>query len=155
MKTWLYHDIAGLRPAVGLLLFRLLMGTAFILHGWGKVQNPTGWMQGAPVPGFLQAAAAFSEFGGGIALILGVLTPVAAALLAVTMFEAVRFHFGLGHPFVSAGGPSFELPAAYFAGATMLLLTGPGRISLDALLFGQRQAQSASVTHRELQTVSS
>ena len=47
---------------------RLVAGTAFVLHGWPKIQNPTGWMgPDAPVPGALQAAAAVAEFGGGVA----------------------------------------------------------------------------------------
>ena len=153
MRKHLFHRVSGTRASVGLLLFRVLMGSAFVLHGWGKVQTPFSWMPGDTIPGFLQAAAAFSEFGGGIALILGVLTPVASALLAVTMFEAVRFHFGLGHPFVSAGGASFELPAAYFVGAVMLLLTGPGRFSLDAVLFGEAKPHPALVNERFVGTV--
>ena len=31
-------------PSVGLLLMRLIAGFGFILHGWGKIQNPFGWM---------------------------------------------------------------------------------------------------------------
>lgn len=153
MKNFLYHELAGQRTAVGLLAFRLVMGTAFVLHGWGKVQNPFGWMQGSTVPGFLQAAAAFSEFGGGIALILGVLTPFAAGLLAITMAEAVRFHFGLGHPFVGAGGPSYELAAVYFAAAVMFLFTGPGRFSLDAALFTRPKLHPALTGEQPLKAV--
>jgi len=104
MRHWLYRDVAGTRPALGLLMVRLVMGTAFILHGWGKVQTPFSWMPGGNTPGYLQAAAAFSEFGGGIALILGVLTPVAAVLLAITMAEAVRYHCRRGGTIVRAGG---------------------------------------------------
>ena len=58
------------------------------MHGWSKIQNPFGWMQGAPVPGFLQALAALSEFGGGLALIVGLLTPFACLGIMSTMFVA-------------------------------------------------------------------
>jgi len=64
-------------PASAALLFlRLIAGTAFMFHGWGKIQHPLNWMgPEAPVPGVLQFLAAFSEFGGGLAWILGLLTP--------------------------------------------------------------------------------
>lgn len=144
MTGWLYHDVSGTRASLGLLPLRLLMGTAFVLHGWGKVQEPFSWMPPeSPIPGILQAAAAFSEFCGGIALILGLVTPLASALLAVTMAVAVKFHFGMGHPFVGAGGPSYELAAVYFAAAVLFLLTGPGRCSLDAMLFRRRTPVAA------------
>jgi hypothetical protein len=67
------------RPAAGLLALRLAVGAAFVLHGWPKVQNPTGWMtaEGMPAaPGVVQVFAAFGEFLGGFAVIAGALTPV-------------------------------------------------------------------------------
>jgi putative oxidoreductase len=130
------------RGAVGLLILRLATGAAFMLHGWPKIQNPFGWMDQpdapSPVPGILQALAALSEFGGGLALILGLLTPLAAFGIACTMIVAVAMvHLPHGHPFVGTPGqPSFELAAGYLANVIVLLMIGPGVLSLDAILFG-------------------
>jgi putative oxidoreductase len=91
-------------------------------------------------PGFFQALAALSEFGGGLAWILGFLTPLASFGITCTMAVAFWFHaFLRGDPFVAAkGGPSFELAALYFAIALLLMAAGPGRLSLDRKLFGPR-----------------
>ena len=128
--------------AATLLVVRVVMGVAFILHGWPKIQNPMGWMNamgGEGVPSFLQALAALAEFGGGIALLLGLLTPLAALGIGCQMLGALfMVHFPMGHPFVAAtGGPSYELPLVYLALAILLLVMGPGRWSFDALLFGR------------------
>jgi len=138
MRRLLYPDFVGGRGSVGLLLVRLVTGLAFILHGWPKIQNPFGWMGDAPVPGVMQAAAAVAEFGGGIALILGLLTPLAALGIAATMVVAIGMvHLPHGDPFIGKPEqPSYELAAGYLAVVVMLLLVGPGRLSLDALLFG-------------------
>jgi putative oxidoreductase len=138
MRRWLFPDLVGLQVSAGLLVLRLVVGAALVLHGWPKIQNPMGWMPAeAPVPGFLQACSAVAEFGGGIALILGLVTRVAALAVAVNMAVAAAFHIQRGDPFVNlTGGPSFELAAAYFASAVVLFLAGPGRLSLDALAFG-------------------
>jgi len=51
-------------------LLRLVAGTAFVIYGSQKVEDP--WMgEGFPVPGFFQLLAAIPEFGGGIAWIIG------------------------------------------------------------------------------------
>ncbi len=95
--------------SVALLLVRLLMGYAFIMHGWGKIHMPLAWMgPTATVPGFLQALAAIAEFGGGIALIFGFLTRLSALGLICTMAVAVYFHaIVFGDPLVNPlGGPS-------------------------------------------------
>src|SRR5688572_20698199 len=123
--------------AVGLFVLRIVVGAAFMLHGWPKIHNATGWM-GDAYPGWAQAVAAFSEFGGGALLILGLLTPLAAVAIGSTMAVAVNFHYSKGDPFVGKGGPSYELAAVYLAMMIMFLLVGPGRLSVDALIWGRR-----------------
>ena len=126
---------------LSLLLIRCVGGLAFMLHGWGKIQNPFGWMgPDAFAPGVFQALAAVSEFGGGLAWIIGLLTPLASAGIASTMLVAFYLHaFMRGDPFVaSGGGASFELAALYFCVAVLLIAAGPGRISLDSKIFGWR-----------------
>ena len=120
---------------------RLVAGFAFMHHGYGKIQNPLGWMgPTAPVPGFFQALAALSEFGGGLAWILGLLTPLASFGLMCTMAVAVWTHAGvMGDPFVSmTGGRAYELAAVYLSIALLLLLAGPGRFSADRAAFGEK-----------------
>ncbi len=127
-------------PADGaLLLIRLVAGLAFVCHGWGKIQNPFGWMgPDAFAPGLFQSLAALSEFGGGLAWILGLLTPIASLGIGCTMAVAVCMHaFLRGDPFVSAGGASYELAAVYLCLSILLIAAGPGRFSLDANIFGR------------------
>src|SRR5262245_10775338 len=113
------------RASAGLLILRLFCGFAFMNHGWGKIQNPFGWMgPDAGVPGFFQFLAAISEFGGGLAWILGLLTPLAAFGIACTMATAAFTHLAiLKQPLISTSpGPSAELATAYLSVALGLLL---------------------------------
>jgi putative oxidoreductase len=126
---------------VALLLLRLVVGIAFMMHGWGKIRNPFAWMgPEAAIPGAFQGLAALSEFGGGLAWILGLLTPLASLGIAITMAVATSFHaIQRGDPFVSqTGGASYELALVYLVIALALLALGPGRLSLDRAFFGQR-----------------
>ena len=63
---------------IGLLILRFVMGLSIMSHGWGKIQKPFAWMGPDGPPGFLQALAALGEFGGGLAIVLGLLTPLGA-----------------------------------------------------------------------------
>lgn len=124
-----------------LLLIRVVAGIAFILHGWGKMQDPMGWMgPEAAVPGIFQFLAAFAEFGGGIAWILGLLVPLASLGIGATMAVATLTHaLVMKDPFVNmSGGSSFEPALTYFCVAMVLLFVGPGKFSADAKIFGQR-----------------
>lgn len=130
------------RVSFGLLILRLVAGLAFMYHGYGKIQKPFSWAGAdSGIPGILQALAALSEFGGGLAWMLGLLTPLASFGLLCTMAGAVRLHaLVLGDPFVSTGpgGSSYELASVYLSIAILLLVAGPGRFSLDRIVFGEK-----------------
>lgn len=119
------------RLDAALLVLRLVAGFAFMLHGWGKIQYPFGWMgEKSATPAILQAAAALSEFGGGFCWMIGALTRLASAGLLCTMAVAAWTHISRGDPFVNRGG-SYELPLLYLAISLLFLLVGPGRFSVD------------------------
>ena len=123
------------RISIGLLVVRIAMGVAFIMHGWPKIQNAFSWMgPDAPVPGIFQGLAALAEFGGGIALILGLLTSLTSIGLLITMTVAAFVHISKGDPFVGHNG-SWELAGVYWTLSLLFLLTGPGYFSLDRKIF--------------------
>lgn len=139
-KTFAVRDHST-GTSVALLLLRVVAGVAFMLHGWGKIQKPFSWMgPDANVPAMFQALAALSEFGGGLAWVLGLLTPLAALGIGCTMSVALYMHAVMrGDPFVSqSGGPSYEPAALYFSLAVLLLLAGPGWFSADRQIFGNK-----------------
>lgn len=141
MRKYLAVPEQSASASIALLLVRAVAGLAFMLHGWPKIQNPFGWMgPDAFAPGIFQALAALAEFGGGLAWILGLLTPVASVGIGATMTVAFWLHAVLrGDPFVAkGGGGSYELALVYLCIAVLLLALGPGRLSLDRALFGRR-----------------
>jgi|SRR6476661_3245625 len=122
-----------------ILVIRIVVGIAFVIAGWGKIQHPTTWMpKPMAFPAVFQLLAAVSEFCGGIALILGLLTRLGAFGIACTMTVAVYMHrFVFGDPFVNmTGGSSYQLAAVYGLIAILILIYGPGRYSVDRYLFG-------------------
>jgi putative oxidoreductase len=137
----IFPDYIKGTPAIGLLIVRLVFGCGIMLHGWYKIQSPGGpfhWMGAdAPVPAFLQGVSVLAEFGGGLAVLVGLLTPLAALGIVCNMIVAIGMvHLPQGDPFVARGpGSSFEPGAGYLAVALLLLLAGPGSISLDAWLW--------------------
>lgn len=144
MRRLLYNDSAGYVGSLALFILRGVVGAAFMLHGWPKIQDPMGWAapmgESAP-PGAMQALAAVAEFAGGAALVVGFLTRLACLGLGGTMVGAlVLAHLPAGHPFVSTDGPSFELAAVYLACSILFFVIGPGRFSLDAVMFGRVRA---------------
>jgi putative oxidoreductase len=120
-----------------LLLLRVIAGIAMAMHGVGKIQSPFNWMgPDASVPAFLQFLAAVAEFGGGIALALGVVTRIASLGITITMLVAFSLHaFILGDPFVNPKGSSYELATLYLIISLFFIFYGGGRFSIDGKLF--------------------
>ncbi len=126
------------RLALGLTLLRVIVGIVFVFHGYDKLFNSgiagtTGFFTqiGAPLPGVTAPLVAVLEFAGGIALILGLLTPVVGALLAIDMLGAI-FLVHLPAGFSAANG-GYEFVLTLFAASLALALTGPGAYALDAM----------------------
>jgi putative oxidoreductase len=126
--------------ASGLLLLRLVLGVTLAGHGAQKLFGVfgghgikgTGGFFGAlgfRAPVAMALLAGLSEFGGGVGLAAGFLTPFAALALAVTMTIAIMtVHVTKG--FWAANG-GYEYNLLIWAGAVAVAATGPGRFSLD------------------------
>jgi putative oxidoreductase len=129
-----------------ILFLRLMTGIIFFVAGAGKV---FGWFGGfglkmtigfytqAHIPVFWAYVSCYTELIGGILLIIGLLTRVAALGLVINMIVAVLI-VGWSNFFMPTGAVyAFTL----LINALVILLTGPMRFSLDALL-GQRRSQT-------------
>ena len=117
---------------LGLLWLRILMGAGISYHGYGKIfggimpKFSQGVAQmGFPAPEFFAWAAALSEFAGGLLIVIGFLTRPAAFFLFCTMTVAAFIAHSADPLDVK------ELALAYWAMASVLILTGPGKISID------------------------
>lgn len=148
----------GSAASLGLLALRVVAGLALAMHGYPKIQHMTSWMgPDSWAPPVLQALAAIAEFGGGLALALGIFTPLACLGILCVMATAIfAVHVPHGDPFVSAGAGkrgSYELPLLYLASAFSVMLTGPGSCSVDALFFKKKLVTPTTVERRETVSV--
>jgi putative oxidoreductase len=120
---------------VGILLLRTFVGVAFCFHGIAKVADLAGFAAEFHIPLMMAGAAAYTQIVGGLCLIGGLLTPAAALSLGATMGVAVAQLIARGEPFVNPGGHSWEAASFYLIANLVFLLAGPGRWSLDAILW--------------------
>jgi putative oxidoreductase len=86
------------RFSAALLLLRLFVGIAFIQHGSGKLMHPAEFAAEFGIPVSLALATMLTQVIGGILLILGAVTPLAALGIAGTMFTATVFLIDRGEP---------------------------------------------------------
>ncbi len=127
--------------ALGLLILRLVVGLTLAAHGsqklfgvWGG-PGMTGWTQSVQRLRIRPAQpwawiAALSEFGGGLLLALGLLSPLGSlAIVGAMVVAIVTVHLSRGF-WTGKGGYEFNL--SLIAAAVALALTGPGQYSLDS-----------------------
>jgi len=121
----------------GMLPLRIAVGLVFLMHGGQKffVFGLSGTEDimaklGIPLPTLAAGVVITVELLGGLAILLGVFTRLAGALLAFEMVVAIlvaRLRGGFFAPY----GYEFELPL--LAACLTFASTGPGRISLEEL----------------------
>ena len=136
---------------IGIAFLRIMTGIVFAMHGGQKLfvygfAGVTGAFakMDVPMPDVMGPFAALLEFFGGVALIIGLLTRLAALGLAFDMIGAILLvHLAAGF-FLPHG---YEFVLTLGAMALTLVLTGPGAFSIDDAL-ARRRSSNASAGHR-------
>jgi putative oxidoreductase len=126
LSTHHLHDITqmGMRTAIGVI---------FIVHGFGKFGNPGfgGWISSMGIPTEMQIPIALAEFIPGILLIVGVLTRISASLISIVMLGAIFLVKGASN---LTGEHGYELDLILLAACLVVIVAGPGRVSLSYAL---------------------
>ncbi len=130
---------------VGTLLIRLFIGICFVVHGLGKLglvgtgdmEGFVAWLTdlGVPMPDVQARMAMLSEIVGGVLITLGLFTRPACALLIGTMVVAGRLGHKGGGYLITNDPPGAEYTINLAAICGLILLLGPGSVSLDAAFF--------------------
>lgn len=136
------------RAEIGAFILRVLLGATFFIHGVDKLQagleNIAAYFDSIGLPGFLAYVVGIVELIGGIALILGIGTQAAAALIAVILVGAISFA-KLPAGFLGSGtGAGYELDLALLAIAIYFAIGNRSKLALDNLLFPPSNKQIRS-----------
>jgi putative oxidoreductase len=130
------------------LVLRLVLGGLMIAHAYQKISiGPAEFgrlLVGLGVPAFMGYVVCYTELAGGILLVVGLLSRLAALALIVDLVVAialVKVNVGLIAP--RGMGAGAELDLAYIASYLAILLGGPGRFSLDRLIGIDRPSAEA------------
>lgn len=120
-------------PNLAKLLVRLTLGAIFIAHGWGKISGmdmTVGFFGKLGLPAFVAYLVGYSEFLGGIAMVLGIMAREVAVLFTVILLGAVYFvHF-------AQGWKGMEFPLILLAASLSVLFSDTGKYTLGKM-FGR------------------
>ncbi len=125
-----------------LLFLRLILAYGFYTPAMNKIKDAGAigdWFASMdyPLPYLNAYLATATETLGVILLTLGLATRIISIPLMIVMAVAI-FTVHIGNGF-AAGDNGFEIPLYYFLMLFTLLILGPGRVSLDYLLFGRNR----------------
>ena len=127
----------------GIALLRIILGIVFVAHGYLKffkmgMDGAVGFFTslGIPAPALAAWGVTMLEMIGGLALILGIFTPVLGVLFAIEM-AGVIFFAKRGEGFFAPKGYEFEL--TLLVASLALALAGPGAGALGNLIGRNRR----------------
>ena len=107
---------------------RSVIGVIFIIHGMSKFNEGFGgFLSSMGIPAEMQIPIALAELIPGILLVIGILSRLSASLLAIIMLGAIFVVKG-AQSIAGDGGVEFDL--ILLASALVIMIAGPGRISL-------------------------
>lgn len=147
------------------LPIRVIVGVGFMAHGYAKLsRGPESFgvvlhTLGVPVPQVLAWLTTLVELVGGGAVLAGAFIPLVGIPMAIVLLTALfTVHFQYGFFSVrftevtSAGikfGPvGYEIILLYLAGLATLVVSGPGRLSLETLLRRRRTSNRQRSEHK-------
>jgi putative oxidoreductase len=140
-----------------LLLVRLYWGWQFMQTGWGKVNNigkVTDFFTtlGIPMPGLNAHFIAGLELGGGILLVLGLASRPISLLLTVNMLVAYLIADREALFSVISAPDKFYAAAPYtfLIASLIVLIFGPGKLSLDCLVASKNRTKTDSAVAASL-----
>jgi len=115
------------------LVGRALISILFIMSGFGKIggyEGMQGYMESVGVPGLLLPAVIAVELLGGIAVLIGYQTKIAAFLLAgFTILTAIIFHSDFAQQMEMV---LFTKNFAISGGLLLLFVHGPGQWAVNS-----------------------
>jgi putative oxidoreductase len=123
-----------------LLLLRCGLALVFIYHGYPKLFGDRARLiesfQAIGLPAYFVYVAGAIEFFGGVALALGLLTPIAGLLLFLDM-GAAMWKYNLSEGIYAVR--EYELPLVLGLASLAMAATGGGPFSLDRLIFRRKR----------------
>jgi len=137
-------------PSWAITVIRVTLGVIFFAHGAQKVfgwfggyglKGTTGYFVSIGLPLPVAYAACFLELLGGVGLLLGLFTRLAALAIIAMMAGAIaKVHwphgFFINWELAPGKGHGLEANLAFIAMAVACVIAGGGALSLDALLMG-------------------
>ncbi|MEO5975485.1 MAG: DoxX family protein [Ilumatobacteraceae bacterium] len=121
---------------------RLAFGLSIFAHGYNKmfgkggIERTAKWFAsvGMRLPKLQARVASLTELGSGLALVLGLATPIAAAALIALMVVAIVVAHRHNGYFIFRPGQGWEYCAAILVAAMVIALLGPGDWSIDSAI---------------------
>jgi putative oxidoreductase len=134
--------------ATGALVLRVSLGVMTLAHGLLKVfvftvPGTVGFFESLGLPAAIAYLTIAAEIFGGLALIGGIFTRVAALALVPILLGAAWVHSGNGWVFSNQGG-GWEYPVFWAVALVVQALIGPGALALDNVIAARKAAVAAA-----------